>query len=100
VRWVQFLRVRLETHLRSYVPGWDCHGLPIENKTLKDLGVDVSQLTSSEIRAAAFKTASKEIESQKAQFRTLGIMADWDSQERTYRTLGVSQCCWGRYKAK
>ncbi|KAJ2930974.1 hypothetical protein H1R20_g6118, partial [Candolleomyces eurysporus] len=77
----------LEGRRVHYVPGWDCHGLPIENKTLKDLGVHVSQMTPSEIRKAAQATASKEVESQKAQFRTLGIMADWDSHERTYRTL-------------
>jgi isoleucyl-tRNA synthetase len=70
-----------------YVPGWDCHGLPIENKTLKDLKKHVSQLSSAEIRAACQATASKEVESQKAQFKPLGVMADWDSRERTYRTL-------------
>lgn len=70
-----------------YVPGWDCHGLPIENKTLKDLKKHVSQLSSAEIRSACQATASKEVESQKAQFKPLGVMADWDSQERTYRTL-------------
>lgn len=40
------------------------------------------------IRAAAEMTAKREIESQKAQFRHLGIMADW-SAESTYRTLGT-----------
>ncbi|KAJ3532236.1 hypothetical protein NMY22_g7819 [Coprinellus aureogranulatus] len=70
-----------------YVPGWDCHGLPIENKTLKELKKDVSQLSSNEIRTACEATALREVSSQKAQFKPLGIMADWDSQERTYRTL-------------
>ncbi|PBK94614.1 isoleucyl-tRNA synthetase [Armillaria gallica] len=49
----------------QYIPGWDCHGLPIENKALKDLG----------------------IETQKEEFQQFGIMADW-SKETTYRTLG------------
>ncbi|KAF6756285.1 isoleucyl-tRNA synthetase [Ephemerocybe angulata] len=70
-----------------YIPGWDCHGLPIENKTLKDLKVHVSQLSPSEIREACQATASNEVESQKAQFRALGIMADWDSEGKIYRTL-------------
>ncbi|KAH6900891.1 isoleucyl-tRNA synthetase [Coprinopsis sp. MPI-PUGE-AT-0042] len=70
-----------------YVPGWDCHGLPIENKTLKELKADATQLPPGEIRDAARKTALREVESQKAQFRTLGVMADWDSHDRTYRTL-------------
>ena len=76
------------------MPGWDCHGLPIENKALKERGV--CQLTfhtlmleqldplitpASEIRRAAKATALREISSQREQFRLLGIMADWDSRE-------------------
>lgn len=44
----------------------------------------------SEIRRAAKETAVREIDSQREQFRLLGIMADWDSKERTYRTFGMS----------
>jgi len=40
------------------------------------------------VRKAARETALREITSQKEQFKPLGIMADWDSTERTYRTLG------------
>jgi len=43
----------------------------------------------SEIRRAAKATALCEISSQREQFRPLGIMADWDSRERTYRTFGM-----------
>jgi hypothetical protein len=43
----------------------------------------------SKIRRAAKATALREINSQREQFRPLGIMADWDSNERTYRTFGV-----------
>ncbi|PPQ69799.1 hypothetical protein CVT24_003075 [Panaeolus cyanescens] len=71
----------------SYVPGWDCHGLPIENKAMKDLDMDPLKTSPLVIREAARKTALREIDSQKAQFRTMGIMADWDSAEDTYRTL-------------
>lgn len=42
------------------------------------------------IRNAARETALREIDSQREQFKPLGIMADWDSKERTYRTLGRS----------
>ncbi|KAI0659363.1 isoleucyl-tRNA synthetase [Cubamyces menziesii] len=73
-------------HRVNYVPGWDCHGLPIENKVLKQLGVDVNQLTPSQIRGEAEKFARSEVASQMEQFRQLGIMADW-SPETTYRTL-------------
>ncbi|KAK0496309.1 tRNA synthetases class I-domain-containing protein [Armillaria luteobubalina] len=70
----------------QYIPGWDCHGLPIENKALKDLGTDSRSLTPSDIRSAARKTALREIEIQKEEFQQFGIMADW-SKETTYRTL-------------
>ncbi|KAK0445212.1 tRNA synthetases class I-domain-containing protein [Armillaria borealis] len=70
----------------QYIPGWDCHGLPIENKALKDLGTDSRSLTPSDIRSAARKTALHEIETQKEEFQQFGIMADW-SKETTYRTL-------------
>ena len=43
----------------------------------------------SEIRRAAKATALREINSQREQFRLLGIMADWDSKESTYRTFGM-----------
>ncbi|KAI0711391.1 isoleucyl-tRNA synthetase [Earliella scabrosa] len=73
-------------HRVHYHPGWDCHGLPIENKVLKQLGVDVNELTPSQVREEAEKYARKEVASQMAQFRELGIMADWSSKT-TYRTL-------------
>ncbi|KAA1476621.1 isoleucyl-tRNA synthetase [Dentipellis sp. KUC8613] len=87
-------------HQVHYIPGWDCHGLPIENKALKELGVKkiedlngsngsqqiASGLTADTIRSAAEATAKREIETQKSEFQELGIMADW-SDKGTYRTL-------------
>ncbi|KAG6854411.1 hypothetical protein C0991_006953 [Blastosporella zonata] len=70
----------------NYIPGWDCHGLPIENKALQELGQDSSSTPANVIREAAHATARREIASQKEQFRHFGIMADW-SDETTYRTL-------------
>ncbi|KAF7289886.1 hypothetical protein MIND_01363300 [Mycena indigotica] len=64
----------------QYVPGWDCHGLPIENKALQELGADSKQPT--KLLCAKWKA-------QKAQFQRLGIMADW-SAETTYRTIDHS----------
>ncbi|KAF8067764.1 tRNA synthetases class I-domain-containing protein [Lyophyllum atratum] len=69
-----------------YIPGWDCHGLPIENKALQELGQDSLTTPASTIRATADATARREIISQKEQYRHFGIMADW-SPESTYRTL-------------
>ncbi|KAI0646563.1 isoleucyl-tRNA synthetase [Trametes meyenii] len=73
-------------HRVNYVPGWDCHGLPIENKVLKQLGAEINQLTASQIRGEAEQFARQEVASQMEQFRALGIMANW-SPETTYRTL-------------
>ncbi|KAG5716151.1 Isoleucyl-tRNA synthetase [Termitomyces sp. T112] len=70
----------------NYIPGWDCHGLPIENKALQELGQDSSNTPAGTIREAAHATARQEIASQKEQFKHFGIMADW-SDESTYRTL-------------
>ncbi|KAF5369061.1 hypothetical protein D9758_002922 [Tetrapyrgos nigripes] len=72
-----------------YIPGWDCHGLPIENKALQELGKDSLSIPASTIRAAAHQTAVREVESQKKQFYEFGIMADF-STESTYRTLDHS----------
>ncbi|KAJ3517915.1 hypothetical protein NLJ89_g199 [Agrocybe chaxingu] len=70
-----------------YVPGWDCHGLPIENKAMKDMKRNPLETPPSIIREGARATALREIDSQREQFRPLAVMADWYSNERTYRTL-------------
>jgi isoleucyl-tRNA synthetase len=58
-----------------YVPGWDCHGLPIEFKVVKE-----SQgLSPLEVRERSEKYARKYIDIQRRQFRRLGIFGDWDN---------------------
>ncbi|XP_077440129.1 isoleucine--tRNA ligase, mitochondrial isoform X2 [Vanacampus margaritifer] len=65
-----------------YIPGWDCHGLPIELKALGELGsVDLSPL---QIRDKARKFAKGAIERQKAAFQRWGVMADWGQCYYTY----------------
>ncbi|EIW77211.1 isoleucyl-tRNA synthetase [Coniophora puteana RWD-64-598 SS2] len=73
-------------HRVHYIPGWDCHGLPIENKALQELQKDLLSVPRHEIWAAAKGVAEREIERQKEEFKQFGIMADW-SRESTYRTL-------------
>ncbi|KAI0065258.1 isoleucyl-tRNA synthetase [Artomyces pyxidatus] len=73
-------------HRVHYVPGWDCHGLPIENKALLNHG-DHATLSPSKIRELANATAVHAVQSQKEEFRELGIMADWDNDAATYRSL-------------
>ncbi|NXH37936.1 SYIM protein, partial [Dicaeum eximium] len=59
-----------------YVPGWDCHGLPIELKALSEVK-GVENLSPMEIRQRARAFAEKAIEKQKSAFIRWGIMADW-----------------------
>ena len=68
----------------DYVPGWDCHGLPIELKALQqntDSGLvgDKTQLSAVAVRGVARELASRAVETQKKGFREWGIMADWDN---------------------
>ncbi|WFD42836.1 isoleucine--tRNA ligase [Malassezia psittaci] len=67
-----------------YMPGWDCHGLPIELKALAESGN--SSLSPLEIRDIARKVAQRELDGQRASFMEFGIMADW-RDENTYRTM-------------
>lgn len=73
-----------------YMPGWDCHGLPIEAKALANLSTHQrDSMTPADIRKRARHEAVKAIETQKSEFTQFGIMADW-SNEATYRTLDPS----------
>ncbi|KAH0834854.1 isoleucyl-tRNA synthetase [Lanmaoa asiatica] len=63
-----------------YFPGWDCHGLPIENKALLDLREDPHSLPASVIRGAARRTAEREMKIQREEFEKFGIMADWSKE--------------------
>ncbi|KAJ1022207.1 hypothetical protein NDA18_005438 [Ustilago nuda] len=70
-----------------YMPGWDCHGLPIEAKALANVKPDKRhKLAAHDIRERARNEAIKAIETQKSEFGQFGIMADW-SNDATYRTL-------------
>jgi isoleucyl-tRNA synthetase len=62
-----------------YVPGWDCHGLPIEHQVDKDLGSKKKEMSKLDIRRECRKYAAKFVEIQKNDFRRLGIFGDWDN---------------------
>ena len=66
-----------------YVPGWDCHGLPIELKVDKELGPKKRTMSDVEIRKACRRFAEKWIDNQRSDFRRLGILGTWDSPYRT-----------------
>ena len=61
-----------------YIPGWDCHGLPIELKTEQELGVKRGELPPLTIREACRKYAEKFINIQREEFKRLGVFAKWD----------------------
>ncbi len=67
-----------------YVPGWDCHGLPIEHKVVNELGSEAKGLTQVEIRQRCRAFALKYVDLHREGFRRLGVTGDW---ERPYLTL-------------
>lgn len=67
-----------------YVPGWDCHGLPIEHKVEQMIGKPGEKVSAAEFRAACRKYAAEQVEGQKADFIRLGVLGDWD---RPYLTM-------------
>jgi isoleucyl-tRNA synthetase len=66
-----------------YVPGWDCHGLPIEHKVMKELQAKKQSLDALGVRKACAEFSAAYIEKQRGQFKRLGILADWQSEYRT-----------------
>ncbi|KAF2032227.1 isoleucyl-tRNA synthetase-like protein [Setomelanomma holmii] len=67
----------------SYIPGWDCHGLPIEIKALQAQKKDATQTSPVTVREAARELATKTIENQKRGFKEWAVMGDWDGAYKT-----------------
>ena len=61
-----------------YIPGWDTHGLPIENALSKDRKVDRKSMSTSDFRKLCEAYALEQVAIQKQQFRRLGILGSWD----------------------
>ncbi|MBV8342026.1 MAG: class I tRNA ligase family protein, partial [Gammaproteobacteria bacterium] len=74
-----------------YIPGWDCHGLPIELQVEKKHGRPGQKLDARAFRAACRAFAAEQIELQRSDFKRLGILGDWD---RPYLTMSA------RYEAQ
>lgn len=66
-----------------YVPGWDCHGLPIELNIEKKYGKVGDKINAAEFIAACRKYATEQIESQKTDFIRLGVLGDWNNPYKT-----------------
>jgi isoleucyl-tRNA synthetase len=62
-----------------YVPGWDCHGLPIELNVERELGPAAKDRAIGDFRRACRDYAGKFVTSQRADFERLGVLGDWDA---------------------
>jgi isoleucyl-tRNA synthetase len=67
-----------------YIPGWDCHGLPVEHQLFKELKITKYDIDQVKFRKSAHDYAMKYVAIQREQFKRLGIMGEW---ERPYLTL-------------
>ncbi len=73
-----------KNHFAPFVPGWDCHGMPIEHKVLEELGTHKDKLSKLEIREKCHNYAMHYVDVQRKQFKRLGIIGEW---EKPYLTL-------------
>src|SRR5271157_4168000 len=84
-----------------YIPGWDCHGMPIENKVIENMGSKRNEMSKLDIRKHCHEYAMKYVGLQKEQFKRLGIIGDW---ENPYLTLAkeyedkMAEIFWEMYK--
>src|SRR5580698_4196617 len=74
----------LDGYDSPYIPGWDCHGLPIELQVEKKYGRPGAKLDARAFRAACRAYAQEQVDLQRTDFKRLGILGDW---ERPYLTM-------------
>jgi isoleucyl-tRNA synthetase len=67
-----------------YVPGWDCHGLPIEHAVEKKIGKVGEKVNAAAFRKACREYATRQVEGQRTDFKRLGVLGDW---EHPYLTM-------------
>lgn len=68
-----------------YVPGWDCHGLPIENKVEEQLGEEkMAKIDTATFRKICREYATKQLDGQREGFKRLGVRGEWDNPYLTY----------------
>ncbi len=80
-----------------YVPGWDCHGLPIEHNVDKELGSKKQHLSQAQVRRLCRQYAEKYIDIQRNEFKRLGVGGEWDNPYLTmnykYEAI-IARECW------
>ena len=67
-----------------YVPGWDCHGMPIEHQVARDLGEKIRTMPKLEVRKLCRQFAEKWLDIQRGEFIRLGVMGDWFNPYLTF----------------
>lgn len=77
---------RMQGYYAPYVPGWDCHGLPIELKVDQKLGKKKREMTKAEVRKVCRTYAKEWVDTQSDEFRRLGIFGDWQHPYLTMTT--------------
>lgn len=80
-----------------YVPGWDCHGLPIEHNVEKELGQKKREMSQAQIRRECRKYADSFLNIQRDEFKRLGVNGDWNNpymtMNYTYEAVIARECC-------
>jgi isoleucyl-tRNA synthetase len=80
-----------------YVPGWDCHGLPIEHNVDIELGPKKKDISQADFRRLCRSYAEKFIDIQREEFKRLGVMGEWDNPYLTmnyaYEATIARECC-------
>jgi isoleucyl-tRNA synthetase len=77
---------RMQGFYAPYVPGWDCHGLPIELKVDQKLGSRKKELSKADIRRECRTYAQTWVEIQSTEFQRLGVLGEWDNPYLTMHT--------------
>ncbi|WP_035064312.1 isoleucine--tRNA ligase [Nitratidesulfovibrio termitidis] len=73
----------MQGYAARYVPGWDCHGLPIEHKVEQELGEKKKELPAHVVRKRCRQYAEKYLDIQRKEFRRLGVLGAWDKPYMT-----------------
>jgi isoleucyl-tRNA synthetase len=74
-----------------YVPGWDCHGLPIEHQVDKELKAEKLRLSQLEVRQRCRDYATKFIDIQRTEFKRLGVLGDWGNPYLTMKPAYIAE---------
>jgi len=79
-----------------YVPGWDCHGLPIEHNVDKEIGARKQQMSQADFRRRCRAYAERYIDIQREEFKRLGVMGEWENPYLTmnfrYEAIIAREC--------